>query len=96
MKKTFQDYWNKRIKELTKVAKRDKVTVKKFVKYNYHKTLTEYKKFQKQMYNRKSCHSFWHRECINKDIECQRCCFYFSKKECDKMTKKQQNKTLYG
>ena len=25
----------------------------------------------------KRCHSFWHRECENRDIECHRCsCFY--------------------
>ena len=41
---------------------------------------------------KKGCHSFWRRECLNKDIKCSHCCYYFSIAEYEKMTKKYKNK----
>lgn len=89
--KTFNDFYDKRLKEIKKCSKRDKVSVKDFIKINYHKTVSEFKKWQKQLYTGKSCHSFWHRECVNKGVECYRCNKYYSLKDWDKMSVKEKN-----
>ena len=89
--KTFKDYYDKKLKDLAKSAKRDKVSVKRFLTVNYHKTISEYKEWQKGFYNAKDCHSFWHRECENKGIECHRCNKFYSTADWDKMSKKAKN-----
>jgi hypothetical protein len=92
MKKTFRDYYNDKLKDLAKYAKRDKISVKDFIKKNYNRTLSEYRKWQKGFYESKDCRSFWHRECVNKGIECENCCHFYSISEWDKMSTKEQNK----
>jgi len=90
--KTFEDYYNKKLKDLVKYAKRDKISVKDFIKKNYKKSLSEYKKWQKGFYESKDCHSFWHRECMNKGSECcNQCVHFYSISEWNKMGTKEKN-----
>ena len=93
--KTFEDYYNKKLEEIAKCAKRDKISVEEFLRQNYKKTLSEYREWQLSFYSAKDCHSFWHRECVNKGIECNHCNKFYSIAEWDKMTKKEQ-KELVG
>ncbi|MFA5207436.1 MAG: hypothetical protein WC428_02150 [Candidatus Paceibacterota bacterium] len=89
--KTFEDYYKKKLKKIAKCAKRDNVSIEEFLRINYKKTVLEYREWQMGFYNAKDCHSFWHRECTNKGIECHKCCHYYSIAEWDKMTNKERN-----
>lgn len=84
--KTFEDYYKKQLNQIKKCAKANKITIEEQLKNVYNKTLVEHEQFLKKSYETKNCHSFWHRECINKGIECHN----FSIEEYDKMTKKQK------
>jgi hypothetical protein len=91
--KHFKIYCDKRTKELEKCAKRDNLSLEDYIKQCLgKKSLFEYKQFLLKQYEQKGCHSFWHRECINKGHECYHCNKYYSMSEWDKMTKKKKNK----
>ena len=89
--RTFDDYYNKNLKEIRLCSKRDKVSVEYFIEKHYYKSLSEYKEWIKSHYEGKDCHSFWHRECVNKGIKCNDCIKFYSISEWDKMTIKQKN-----
>jgi hypothetical protein len=89
--KTFEDYYNKKLKELAKCAKIDNISLEEFLLTRYKRTVSEYREWQLGFYNAKDCHSFWHRECLNKGIECQRCNKFYSIAEWDKMSTKEKN-----
>jgi len=89
--KTFDDYYNKKLKDIDKCAKRDHLTREDFVLKNYHKSIEEFRLWYLGKYEGKGCHSFWHRECINRGIKCNDCIKFFSESEWDKMTIKQKN-----
>ena len=87
--KTFDDFYNKKLKQEARYAKKHKKSTKEFIEHNY-KSMTEYKKFMEHLYVMKECHSFWHRDCENKNIECHRCSKFYSYADFDKMSVKQQ------
>ena len=89
--KTFKGYYRKKVADMRKVAKRDSLSLEECLKQRIGKTVDEYKQWQLKLYNRKECHSFWHSECTNRDIDCHRCCHYYSAAEWDKMTVKKRN-----
>jgi len=86
----FNIFFNKKINDLKKIAKKD--TIEEYLKKYFRKSLEEYKKFQRKMYTCKSCHSFWRRECENRESKlCDICNKNYSYLEWDKMTKEEQN-----
>jgi len=89
--KTFEDYYKKHLNKIIKLAKEDKISVEEFIKTHYLISLSEHKERYEKSYTTKNCHSFWHRECENKGIECHHCNHYYSLAEYDKMTKKEKN-----
>ena len=89
--KTFDTYYNKKLAGFKKVAKENKMSVTEYIEKIYRKSIDEYRKWQKSMYEAKDCHSFWHRECTNKGIECHRCDKFYSFEEWDKMNKKERD-----
>jgi len=91
-KNTFEDYYKKKLKEITNSAKTDGITVEEILQKYYKKTVDEYMEWQMGFYSAKDCHSFWHRECVNKDTECHRCDKFYSIAEWDKMSIKERNK----
>jgi hypothetical protein len=88
---TFEDYYIERYNAIVSCAKRDSLTVKEFLEKRMGKTVEEYKQWQLKLYTAKDCHSFWRRECTNKDTECYHCCHYYSTAEWDKMSTKKRN-----
>jgi hypothetical protein len=83
----FQTYYYKKFAEIVKCAKREKVSVDEFLKNRYHsKTRIEYKMMHLRFYTQRGCHSFWRRDCENKDTQCFRCIQFYSLAEYDKMT----------
>lgn len=76
--RSFQDYYDYVTYDFKKIAKVRKESLKIFIKEAFNKTLTEFKKDVSKDYHRKMCHSFWHRECENKDIMCDKCCEFKS------------------
>jgi hypothetical protein len=89
--KTFNNYYKERMKSAKIGAKNHNLSVEVFIKTFHKMTMEEYKAARKRDYERKECHSFWHRECENKGIECHHCCHFFSSAEWDKMTTKEKN-----
>jgi hypothetical protein len=88
---TFEDYYIKKYNAIVSCAKRDKISVDEFLLKNHKKTVEEYRQWQLSFYTAKDCHSFWHRECTNKGIECHHCCHYYSTAEWDKMSTRKRN-----
>jgi hypothetical protein len=83
----FDKYYNKKLKDILKLAKKEKISLKEYIIKRYDfcfrnkiiiNPLTEFKSFKKKEFKRKECHSFWHRECENKYKECYHCCEYYS------------------
>jgi hypothetical protein len=89
--KTFDDYYKKSLKGAKTGAKNNKMSVEDFIKTFHRMTMEEYKESQKKRYEAKGCHSFWHRECVNRGIECYRCSKFYSYADWDKMTIKERN-----
>lgn len=85
--KTFDDYYKQSLKSAKIGANNHNMSVKNFIKIFHKKTMEEYKEARKKDYERKACHSFWRRECLNKGIECYRCREFYSFSEFDKISK---------
>lgn len=89
--KTFDDFYKERITNFKIGASNRKMSMTLFLKTYRNMTRKEYRQYQLSRYKGKSCHSFWSRECVNKDIECHHCCHYYSIEDWDKMTTKERN-----
>lgn len=89
--KTFEDYYKKELNKIAKYAKRDDMSVNTYINKNYRRTIIQFKAWHKTLYRGKDCHSFWHRECTNKGVECHRCLQYYSAADWDKMSTKEKN-----
>jgi hypothetical protein len=90
--KTFKDFYNNRLNNIKRGAAMNNMSMTEFLKRVHHQTRKEYRQLQLKRYQGKSCHSFWHRECVNRDIECHRCSHYYSLEEWNKMTTKERNR----
>jgi hypothetical protein len=91
-KKTFDDYYKKRMESAAIGAKNHDISIEEFIKTFHRMTMEEYKEARRRDYERKECHSFWRRECYNKDIECYHCCYFFSQLEWDKTPIKERKR----
>jgi hypothetical protein len=88
--KTFKDFYNDRLNSIKTSAAMNNMSMTKFLKSVHHQTRKEYRQFQLKRYQGKSCHSFWHRECVNKDRECYHCSYFHSTEDFDKMSNKER------
>jgi hypothetical protein len=95
-KSTFEDYFIIRHNAILLVAKQRNITVEEYLRNVMGQTPDEYKERQLKNYNKQECHSFWRRECVNKDIECHHCKHYYSTAEWDKMSIKKRNEIKNG
>ena len=87
----FEDYYKKKLADISKSPNRNGLSVEDFIFKLYRKTLTEYEKMHLEIYKKKECHSFWHRECTNKGVMCDKCVKFYSTEDWDKMSKKEKN-----
>jgi len=75
---TFQEYFNKEFLIVSRLAESLNISEEEYLQKTQKLSLSEYEESLQRRYSQKSCHSFWYKECVNRNVECETCSQYYS------------------